>query len=100
MWSWIERRIERQRELDRGVDADLVRGNRRRQMLALWSFGFLGMLVTLDRLLHLRGWFHELVFIVAMVFLVLGFVASRWASKESAFLNRPDPKEPPRLFKL
>ena len=100
MWNWLGRRVQRQNELDRGVDADLVRDNRRRRKLALWSFGVLGILVAIDRLFHLRGWIHELVIIGATVFLIFGFVAARWAAAESAFLHRPDPKEPPRLFKL
>ena len=100
MWNWLERQEQRERDLERGVDADLVRDNRRRRKLALWSFGLLAMLVTLDRLFQLRGWWHELVFIAVMVCLISGFVALRWAAAESAFLHRPDPKEPPRLFKL
>ena len=30
---------------------------------------------------------------------VMGAIIARWAAAESAFLNRPEPEEPPKLFK-
>ena len=100
MWNWLERREQREKDLEHGVDADLVVDNRRRRKLALCSLGLLAMLVLVDWIFQFRGWVHELVITGAIVFLVLGFVAARWAATESALLHRPDPKEPPSLFKF
>jgi hypothetical protein len=100
MWNWFERWTQRQQELEHGVDADLVRDNQRRRRLAWWSFGVVVLLVAIDTLFHLRGWFRDVVVLASIAFLVFGFVTAKWAQAESGFLSRPDRKEPPRLFKL
>jgi len=100
MWNWLERRVQRQNELDRGVDADLIRDNRKRFRLSWWSFSLGALLVAIDVLVQLPNWFHKTIYFLAFGFLVSGWLAWRWAVAEDAFLNRPDSKEPPKLFKL
>jgi hypothetical protein len=92
-------RCEGPSKLERGVDADLVGDNRRKQRLALWSFGLVVLLVAIDTLFHLRGWFRDVVVFAGIAFFVFGLVTAKWAQAESRFLSRPDPKGPPRLFK-
>lgn len=100
MWNWLERREQRELDLEHGVDVDLVGDNRRRRKLALFWLGLFVILVLADWPFQFRGWVHELVTTGAIIFLILGLVAARWAAAESAFLRRPDPKEPPSLSKL
>jgi hypothetical protein len=86
--------------LERGVDADLVRDNQKRRKLALLSFGLVALLVSTDTLFHLQGWFRDLFVLASIAFFVFGVVNGKWAQAESAFLSRPDRKEPPKLFKF
>lgn len=99
MWSWLERWEQRRRELEQGVDADLVRDNRRRWKLSLGlsALGFL--LIGVQALVKLPGPFHEIAVGLTVVFLIGGLALGKWARAEGSFLNRPDPKEPPKLWK-
>ena len=46
------------------------------------------------------GFWDGIVLGLAFVFLTVGFVAGQWAKAESGFLAKPDPKEPPKVWKL
>ena len=60
MLEWIGRRQQRQRELAAGVDADLVRANRKRWSLSGWLLAFTLVLVGFQSLIKLRSPFHEI----------------------------------------
>jgi hypothetical protein len=100
MWNWWRRQRERDRELEAGVDAHLVRANRRRfrACLALMAGAFL--LAWIRGALRLNGWLGDALLWTAMIGLVAGLIGLRWAGEESKFLRRPDPEKPPSLFKL
>jgi hypothetical protein len=99
MLRWLERRWQRQRELQQGVDADLVRDNRRRWKLTgcLFACGF--ALLGIQSLVTLRGSWHDAAVVVTLFFFGAGLVLGQWSRAEQAFLDRPDPKEPPKLWK-
>jgi hypothetical protein len=100
MRGWLERWVRRQNELERGVDADLVGAVRRKWKLFLWLFGSGGLTLGCDALFTLRGWLHNSLIFIAALFFIAGTVVARLAWAEDAFLSRPEPEEPPRLFKL
>lgn len=99
MFQYLQRMHQRQRELRLGVDADLVRDNRRRwkQCLVFFGCGF----ATLGVYAHvtLRGFWQDVAVTVIMLFFATAMFLGYWARAEHLFLNRPDPKEPPRLWK-
>jgi hypothetical protein len=99
MSGWLARYMQRQRELAQGVDADLVSDNRRRYAIAWRLLGlaflllFLGAKVPMPRIL--RNVFLGAI----MAALVGGFVMAQWARLGQASLEKPDPEEPPSIFK-
>jgi hypothetical protein len=97
--SWFKRWFERQDALERGVDVDLVAGNRRKWKLVSWFVGCGVLLLSLDALFPIPSWLRPLVFFPAALLIIAGFVLLRWASAEHAFLNKPEPKEPPSIFR-
>lgn len=99
MGSWFERWRQRQSDLDQGVDADLVRDNRRRYRLAFGLIGSGLLLGFLDAKIHFPSSLRLIVVGVAITFGVTDFFLAAWAQKEAAFLRRPDPEDPPRIFK-
>jgi hypothetical protein len=99
MWNWFERWVQRQNDLEKGVDADLVEGNRRKWKLVFWFMGCGALLLSLDGLFLIPIWFRRVVLFSSALMIIAGFLLLRWASAEHAFLNRPEPKEPPSIFK-
>jgi hypothetical protein len=99
MFDWLRRRQQRDFDLARGVDADLVTDNRSRFRLAACLFAVTALLVIVDRALHLTGWLHTGVVWTSVILLIASVVIARWAAAESSFLHSPDPKEPPSVFK-
>jgi hypothetical protein len=97
--NWWDRWRQRQNQLAQGVDADLVFENQRRYRFAfgLLAFGFaLGLVGSkIDRQVALR----IVVSVIATVCGVAGFALLAWSRHEAAFLSKPDPEEPPRIFK-
>ena len=96
--GWFARWRGRQRELAAGVDADLIEDNRQRWKRALRLFALAVVLALIyakapHPVDQIAGWLAFGCFIAAM------FVAE-WARGESAFLNKPDPPEPPSLWKF
>jgi hypothetical protein len=98
MWVWMERRLQRQRELEQGVDADLVRDNRKRYKLAYTLLGSGFLLALLCAKLNLSGIPRAVAVTLAFVLVMAGVVMGRWAAAESAFLSEPGPEEPPKIF--
>ena len=99
MSSWFERFRQRQQELASGVDADLARGNRRRFRRALGLIGMGFVLAALGTMLNLSGTLRMIAIVSGIAMAICGGLMAEWASAERRFLDRPDPQEPPRLFK-
>jgi hypothetical protein len=94
MKNWLKRFQERQRDLGRGVDADLVKDNRRRfrRDLSLLVFGCL--LGFVGPKLHLPLVLRTAAAIMFGVSCLIGLLMLQWAARESAFLNTPDSEKP------
>jgi hypothetical protein len=97
--SWWERWRERQYQLAQGVDADLVRGNRQRFRLAFGLLLFAFLLGILASKFHLPSTLRFIISVIVIATFLVGFVLTAWAGKEAAFLSKPDPEEPPKIFK-
>lgn len=99
MWGWIQRRQQRDYDLKRGVDADLVKGNQRRWKLTALLFGLGFASLGVMALGHFTGLLNQIAVSITMAFflgaMLLGNLARAWG----VFLDKPDPKEPPRLWK-
>jgi hypothetical protein len=99
MWEWLRRWQQRQQDLSRGVDADLVRDNRRRYRLALVLLGGGSLLGVVSVKLGLSGTPQTVIVALAVVLFFTGILTGRWAAAESAFLSRPDREDPPKVFR-
>ena len=100
MWNWLERHLQRKLELQQGVDADLVRANRRRWRLCWSLFGLSFLLIGIQAKLRMSEPLQNVMLGLFAASFGGGLFLGHWARAERAFLNRPDPKEPPRLLKL
>ena len=99
MWDWFQRRMQRDRELQAGVDADLVRDNNQRwKWSAIISGCGLLILVFLNYVKLAAPW-SKIVAAVAGVLTIGGLILGRFALLWDGFIGRPDPKRPPSLFK-
>ena len=98
LWEWLGRLQQRQRDLAAGVDVDLVRANRKRYKLAwiLYALGF--MLLGLQGTIKLRGPFREIAVVLTLACIIGGMVVIRWAMIEQANLEKPRPKEQPKMW--
>jgi len=83
-----------------GVNADLWRDNRRRWKISilLLAMGVLIAFVTPN--LRLTGIAENILLGIWIVLSGAGMFGLRWASAESAFLSKPEPKEPPSLWRF
>jgi hypothetical protein len=99
MSSWFERWRQRQREIIQGVDADLFSDNDKRYRL---GFGLLGLGFVLSLFavkFHIPSALRMIVRGIASVSFLAGLLLVGWARQQADFLNKPDPEEPPRIFK-
>jgi hypothetical protein len=99
MSGWLQRWSQRQRDLSRGVDADLVRDNGKRYKVAFGLIGLGLLLAVLGSKVHTSSLLHWVILDAGGVSAVVGFLLAMWAREESAFLSKPDPEEPPTIFK-
>ncbi|HTQ97505.1 MAG TPA: hypothetical protein VMH89_11910 [Candidatus Acidoferrum sp.] len=99
MWAWLTRWQQRQHDLALGVDADLVRDNRRRYQYAVVLLGCGCVLGVLSARLGLSGTPQKIIVALAIVLFLGGILAGRWAAAESAFLSKPDREDPPKVFR-
>jgi hypothetical protein len=97
--NWFDRWPKRQYQLASGVDADLVRDNQKRYRLAFGLLGFGFALGLLAAKVRLPDTLRLIASVVATVSLGAGFVVAAWARQEAGFLRKPDPEEPPKIFK-
>jgi hypothetical protein len=100
MWDWLERWQQRQHELQQGVDADLVRANRRRWKLSWSLFAASFLLIGIQAKVNLSNAWREVALCLFMACLGGALVLGHWARAEQAFLDHPDPKKPPKLWKF
>ena len=99
MLEWFGRYSQRQRDLAAGVDADLVRSNRRKSTIALLLAGIGFLLLGVDRFAKFHGLIQKIVMWLSGLLLFGGVFLGYWARQVDAFLSKPDPKKPPSLFK-
>jgi hypothetical protein len=97
--NWLERWRQRQDLLSHGVDADLIRDNQKRYRLAFGLLGFGFLLGVLLSKVRLAETVRLIVSVIAGACFLVGFVLAAWAKQEATFLNKPDPEEPPKIFK-
>jgi len=92
--------MQRQRDLQSGVDADLVAATQRRSnfgwKLLLAGAGILGLLWIISHFAHPR-WLDNALLTLGLIAWLGGLAILKLSSQEKAFLNKPDPEEPPRL---
>lgn len=99
MWARLTRYQQRQRDLASGVDADLVRANKNRWKVCYVLFGASMLLLALRYLTVLPVTLVRIAQYSAAGLLAGAVLVAQWARAEAGFLNRPDPKEPPRIWK-
>jgi hypothetical protein len=99
MLGWFGRWRQRQRDLSQGVDADLVRDNSNRYRLAFGLIGFGFLLSLLDARIKIPSTLRSILMGMAIASVIAGFLLAAWARQERAFLSKPDPEEPPSIFK-
>ena len=99
MLDWLDRWQQRHSELQNGADADLVRDNRRRWKFSLALLVCSFLLVGIQAAVKFPDPWHTIAVTLTIVFFVGGALLGRWARAERSFLDRPNPKEPPRLWK-
>ena len=97
MFGWLERKQQRNNELSQGVDADLVRDNRKRWKQGFWFLVCGFVLLGIQTKFRFSGPWHYIAVGITMVCFASGLFLWTWARAEWAFLNRPSPKEPPKL---
>jgi hypothetical protein len=94
MTNWLKRFQERQRELAHGVDADLVKINRRRFRRGLFLLAFGCLLGFVGPKVHLSLLLRAATAVVFGISCLIGLFMLQWAARESAFLNSPDSEKP------
>lgn len=99
MRGWWQRWSQRQRDLARGVDADLVRENGKRYKVAVGLIVLGLLLALLGGKLHTASVLHWVLLDTGGVFAIVGSLTAICAREQSAFLTKPDPEEPPTIFK-
>ena len=99
MWDWIQRSLLRQRDLQQGVDADLVRANRQKWKLFALLLGLTFVSFGIQALVEFSGLLHTVAVGITTALFIAAFLLGHWAYQELAFIDKPDPKQPPRLWK-
>jgi hypothetical protein len=97
--GWLKRWQRRQEELAQGVDADLVRENRRKFRTVDWLSGLSILLMFIAWKMRFWGGLRAIIGVVAAVLFVCWRILRYWALAESNFLDRPDSEEPPSILK-
>ena len=99
MSRWLRRRQQRERDLRSGVDADLVQANRRRGAFSLYFFAAAFLMVMLQTIIKFTAPWHLIALGLTCLFFLCGAGLGHWTYSERAFLSKPEPEEPPKLFK-
>jgi hypothetical protein len=85
--------------MEQGVDADLVHANRRRWKLCAFLFGLAFLSLGILAVAKFEGTLSQIAVAITMVLFFGAMILGHWARSWDAFLNKPDPKEPPRLWR-
>jgi hypothetical protein len=97
--NWLKRRGDRQHDLERGIDVDLVRDNLKTERCpSTWDGRDSAHFAA--RYIPRPAWARSVLAAGTVRCFAFGFILSKWASQERAFLDMPDPKEPVKLFKF
>jgi hypothetical protein len=99
MSGWLRRWSQRQRDHTWGIDADLVRDNRRRFKFAFGLMGLGLLFILFGGKLFSPDPLRWIVLGTAGVSFLAGFSMGMWAQQEAAFLSKPEREEPPTIFK-
>ena len=99
MWDYLERCRQRYIDLKQGADADLVQDNNKRwkRSLIMIAFGFL--LMGILSYVKLPEPWDKVVIVATIILFIGGLLLERFAFLWDCFLDRPDPKGPPSMFK-
>jgi hypothetical protein len=97
--SWLRRKLQRRYDLARGVDADLVRANRKKWKLAAALLGLAFLIAWIAQKLPLSPAMHAALILAAGVLGIAASIFFEWAWREYLFLHKPDPEPPPSIFK-
>ena len=99
MSRWLGRRAPREHDLLSGVDADLVQANRRRAALSWYFFAAPFLMVVLQAVITFTGPWRLIALGLTCLFFLCGVGLGHWSYSERAFLNKPEPEEPAKLFR-
>jgi hypothetical protein len=99
MWEWLHRWRQRERDLQQGVDADLVQANRRRWKLCASLFGLSFLSFGILAVAKFQGFIKQIAVAITTGLFFFAMITGHWARSWDAFLDKPDPKEPPRLWR-
>jgi len=99
MWDWFHRWQLRRRDLQKGVDADLVQENRRRWKLCACLFGLSFLSFGILTVAKFQGIMNQLAVAITTGLFFGAMITGHWARSWGEFLDKPDPKEPPRLWR-
>jgi hypothetical protein len=99
MAGWPSHWQQRQRDLQNGVDADLLQANRGRRKLSWYFFALVFLLIGVQAIVKPTGTWRGILVALCVVSLVCAVGLAHWARAESAFLSKPDLEKPPSLFK-
>src|ERR1700722_17427724 len=86
MLDWIERRVLRQRELQQGADADLLRDNRKRWKLSWVLLGSSFVLIGVQTMIVLSDPFHRIAVALTMILFVAGHCWDTGPGQKNRFL--------------
>jgi hypothetical protein len=89
---------ERQRKLAAGVDADLVRDNRKHHRIGLALIGGGLGLILLVKYIPLPRVLERVIAIVSGAAFIGGFILLKFAQHEEYVINKPDPEKPPSIL--
>jgi uncharacterized membrane protein len=82
------------------VNADLWRDNRRRWKISILLIAISVVVAFVMAGLRPTGLVKNVFVGGAMAFFIAGIVGLRWAGQQAYFLRRPEPKDPPSLWKF
>jgi hypothetical protein len=96
---WRRRSNQRELDLQRGVDAGLVRANERRWRLSTTFLLLAGLCVLTAYLTTSMPVLQRIVSILAAILFIIARFLNQYYWAERATLHKPDPEKPPSIFK-
>jgi len=99
MGSWFQRWQRRQSDLAQGVDADLVRDNSNKYKRGFFLLAFAFLLSFVSGKVRFPRPAQIMLESISVASFIAGVLTLMWAGLERTFLDKPEPQEPPRIFK-